>query len=343
MVYNMAPFPFPKIVELREKYTYNIYPFTSNMSPDKKAKPSKKVKEGYISSDDDDDDVDQMTVGCLGLLSPQSPGDGTGERTLATSGGFSKNYREPKNAMKRREQSNQSPVEVSALQKQYDRTRKMQQQAVVVFSQSSAAKSQDLRDIPPAINHLFVVTRARRNKWKEQLQRERQLEKLRPVREEDEEREKLNEYLNDATEHLVGLFKGESDSNETCGPTSEQTLRGTTREKDKSMRTNVDIAPSSTTTDLFNHSVQQNSFKTSRDYSRRNVAKTTLSISPVDSSLVTDKKCVYPVKFSPFPGNRTKLSKKGLLYGKRTETEGQVKREGFISGPPLPHQARTAR
>ena len=72
MVYNMAPFPFPKIVELREKYTYNITPFASNLSPEKKAKSNKKVKEPYISSDEEDDDVDQMAVGCLGLSRAQA-------------------------------------------------------------------------------------------------------------------------------------------------------------------------------------------------------------------------------------------------------------------------------
>jgi len=29
MVYSMAPFPFPQLAELREKYTYNITPFTA--------------------------------------------------------------------------------------------------------------------------------------------------------------------------------------------------------------------------------------------------------------------------------------------------------------------------
>ena len=97
----MAPFPFPKIVELREKYTYNITPFASNLSPEKKAKSNKKVKEPYISSDEEDDDVDQMAVGCLGLLSPQS---------LAIEGAGGKASSETRHKWNRR------PVEVSALQ-----------------------------------------------------------------------------------------------------------------------------------------------------------------------------------------------------------------------------------
>ena len=51
----------------------------------------------------------------------------------------------------------------------------MQQQAVVVFSShENTSKLQDLRVIPPAINHIFVVFRARRNKWEEHLKKERQ-------------------------------------------------------------------------------------------------------------------------------------------------------------------------
>jgi hypothetical protein len=32
-VYSMAPFPFPQLAELREKYTYNITPFPATVKP----------------------------------------------------------------------------------------------------------------------------------------------------------------------------------------------------------------------------------------------------------------------------------------------------------------------
>lgn len=32
-VYSMAPFPFPQLAELREKYTYNITPFPATIKP----------------------------------------------------------------------------------------------------------------------------------------------------------------------------------------------------------------------------------------------------------------------------------------------------------------------
>lgn len=33
-VYSMAPFPFPNLAELREKYTYNITPFHTQLPAD---------------------------------------------------------------------------------------------------------------------------------------------------------------------------------------------------------------------------------------------------------------------------------------------------------------------
>ena len=119
----------------------------------------------------------------------------------------------------------------------------MQQKAVVVFSQSNESKSQDLREISPAINHLFVVTRGRRNKWKEHLQKERQRQdKLHPVTEEEEDRERghvdkhVNEHVNSATEHLVGLFKGAATDD---GPSRD-------RDHEENLVANVDAMQSST-------------------------------------------------------------------------------------------------
>ncbi|XP_046840968.1 TBC1 domain family member 30-like [Xenia sp. Carnegie-2017] len=163
MVYNMAPFPYPKILELREKYMYNIRPL-ANQSLDIEFKI--KTKDGYASSDDEDDEVNQMNVGCLGLLSPHSSQEGRANKVNQTGGyPFGKDFSGSVNQPS-------SLVGVSDLDKEYNRTRKMQQQAVAVFSShENKNKSQDLRDIPPAINHLFVVTRARRNKWKEHLKK----------------------------------------------------------------------------------------------------------------------------------------------------------------------------
>ena len=233
----MAPFPYPKIVELREKYTYNIRPLASNLSPEKKTKSSQKTKQGYISSDDEDDDVNQLNIGCLGLLSPQASLEANEHKVRHTE--YALRARDSGNPTKK----SRPPVGVSDLEKEYNRTRKMQQKAVVVFSQSNESKSQDLREISPAINHLFVVTRARRNKWKEHLQKERQRQdKLHPATEEEEDRERghvdkhVNEHVNSATEHLVGLFKGAATDD---GPSRD-------RDHEENLVANVDAMQSST-------------------------------------------------------------------------------------------------
>ena len=348
----MAPFPYPKIVELREKYTYNIHPLANNLSPDKKAKSSQKTKEGYISSDDEDDDVNQLNVGCLGLLSPQASLEASAHKVRHSSTGYPFQARDSGHMTKK----SRPPVGVSDLEKEYNRTRKMQQQAVVVFSQSNTSKSQDLREISPAINHLFVVTRARRNKWKEHLQKERQRQdKLHPVREEEEDRERgqvdkhVNEHVSNATEHLVGLFRGAATDD---GPSHDHD-----KDHEENLAEDLDITQSLTNQNQFSKSVKSskdtNNFVrdsnpsiglNTRDLSRRKPVKTSLSISPVDPSLVLpDKKCIYPAKFSPFPGTRTKSSKNGLLYSKQVEADPPPKKQSFISGPPMPYQARTNR
>ena len=352
----MAPFPYPKIVELREKYTYNIHPLASNLSPEKKVKSGQKPNDGYVSSDDEDDDVNQMNIGCLGLLSPQGSSEGNPVykvRHSVTYPSPRKNTSNTNNMPKRSRPS----VGVSDLEKEYNRTRKMQQQAVVVFSQTNSSKSQDLREIPPAINHLFVVTRARRNKWKEHLQKERQKhEKLLPVREEEEDRERgnvenrMNEHENDAAQHLVGLFKGAATDDSPSGEQDgafDESLVADLDISQSSSKTPSPKPPSSNDATAFKvvkDSSTTNSLRTTRDANRRKGVKTSLSISPVDPSLVVpDKKCIYPAKFSPFPGTRTKASKNGLLYGKRTETEAPAKKQTFISGPPMPFPARSNR
>ncbi|CAB4032627.1 TBC1 domain family member 30-like [Paramuricea clavata] len=360
MVYSMAPFPFPKIVELREKYTYNIHPLSNNLSPEKRVKFNQKTKNGYISSDDEDDDVSQLHIGCLGILSPKTTSEGSAHK-VRHSGGypFTLNFSKPTNCSDNVPRRSRPPVDVSDLEKEYNRTRKMQQQAVVVFSQSNASKSQDLREIPPAINHLFVVTRARRNKWKEHLQKERQRQdKLLPVHEEEEDWERghvekhANEHVTDAAEHLVGLFKGAT--------TDESPPYDQDRTLEENLEANLDIGVSLTdqntlpkslksskdlnTFKIVRYSNPSNSLKTTRDKSRTKAVKTSLSISSVDPSLVLpDKKCIYPAKFFPFPGTRTKVSNNGLLCSKRTETEQPAKKQSFISGPPMPCQARTNR
>uniref|UniRef100_A0A8C7AN44 TBC1 domain family member 30 n=1 Tax=Neovison vison TaxID=452646 RepID=A0A8C7AN44_NEOVI len=74
-VYSMAPFPFPQLAELREKYTYNITPFPATVKPTSVSGRHGKVRDSDEENDPDDEDAVATAVGCLGpfsgLLAPE--------------------------------------------------------------------------------------------------------------------------------------------------------------------------------------------------------------------------------------------------------------------------------
>lgn len=74
-VYSMAPFPFPQLAELREKYTYNITPFPATMKPTSVSGRHGKIRDSDEENDPDDEDAIANAVGCLGpfsgLLAPE--------------------------------------------------------------------------------------------------------------------------------------------------------------------------------------------------------------------------------------------------------------------------------
>ena len=70
-IYSMAPFPLPHLAELREKYTYNITPFTAAMSTGRRPTPRGKTSMSIFSDDEDwdeDDIVDQ--INCFAGIFP---------------------------------------------------------------------------------------------------------------------------------------------------------------------------------------------------------------------------------------------------------------------------------
>ena len=71
-VYTMAPFPFPHLSELREKYTYNITPFSAAMSTG--GQRSKRGVTSIFSDDDDVIDDEEMleSIGCFTGMLPRS-------------------------------------------------------------------------------------------------------------------------------------------------------------------------------------------------------------------------------------------------------------------------------
>uniref|UniRef100_UPI00398F4B79 TBC1 domain family member 30 n=1 Tax=Pristiophorus japonicus TaxID=55135 RepID=UPI00398F4B79 len=68
-LYSMAPFPFPQLAELREKYTYNINPFPAPVNSSESQLNLSKTKDSDEEIDLDDEDVIASAVGCLGPFS----------------------------------------------------------------------------------------------------------------------------------------------------------------------------------------------------------------------------------------------------------------------------------
>ncbi|XP_018429124.1 PREDICTED: TBC1 domain family member 30 isoform X2 [Nanorana parkeri] len=73
-VYSMAPFPFPQLAELREKYTYNITPFPAPVKSASFSGQPSKMRDSD-EENDEDEDINANSIGCLGpfsgLLGPE--------------------------------------------------------------------------------------------------------------------------------------------------------------------------------------------------------------------------------------------------------------------------------
>ncbi|KAM8974635.1 TBC1 domain family member 30 isoform 1-T1 [Pelodytes ibericus] len=69
IVYSMAPFPFPQLAELREKYTYNITPFPAPVKSASFSGCPSKMGDSDEENDIDEEDINANSVGCLGPFS----------------------------------------------------------------------------------------------------------------------------------------------------------------------------------------------------------------------------------------------------------------------------------
>lgn len=76
-VYTLAPFPFPQMTDLREKYTYNIRPFSNQPTPSKQA--SRIAKSVLYSDEDDMDDDEIRAIACIPGMGPVQAGKGKGQ------------------------------------------------------------------------------------------------------------------------------------------------------------------------------------------------------------------------------------------------------------------------
>ncbi|KAM9771523.1 TBC1 domain family member 30 isoform 1-T2 [Syngnathus typhle] len=171
-VYGMAPFPFPHLAELREKYTYNITPFPTSVKPD---------ASGQESDDEtveaDDQDAVMSALGCLGplggLLAPEiqryhkhlkdqradiaelSPG--------AVGGGARAEHQAAINSMMLERMS----TDIYALKKQYSRIKRRQQQQASQLCirtdkcPATRVLASQLKPSSGVINHLLVGRKPR--------------------------------------------------------------------------------------------------------------------------------------------------------------------------------------
>uniref|UniRef100_A0A3B5QG56 TBC1 domain family member 30 n=1 Tax=Xiphophorus maculatus TaxID=8083 RepID=A0A3B5QG56_XIPMA len=184
-VYSMAPFPFPQLAELREKYTYNITPFPTAAKVNTKVNAS--GPSGWDSEEDadvDDDDSVAAALGCLGplggLLAPElqryqkhlkdqrveqgsiaelSPGAVGG----AATGSGRAEHQAAVNSMMLERMS----TDITALKKQYGRIKRRQQQQAMQLCirtdkcPATQVLASQLNPSSAVINHLLLGRKPR--------------------------------------------------------------------------------------------------------------------------------------------------------------------------------------
>ncbi|XP_056312127.1 TBC1 domain family member 30 isoform X2 [Danio aesculapii] len=179
-VYSMAPFPFPQLAELREKYTYNITPFPAPVRAN-----SSLALHGWESDDDadmDDEDSIVTALGCLGplggLLAPEIQryqrhlkdqraeqscnGSNMAELSPGAVGAGRAEHQAAINSMMLERMS----TDISALKKQYSRIKQKQQQQaglLYIHTDKCPATSVLASQIGPSpvVNHLLLGRRPR--------------------------------------------------------------------------------------------------------------------------------------------------------------------------------------
>ncbi|KAM5287695.1 TBC1 domain family member 30 isoform 2-T2 [Ctenodactylus gundi] len=145
-VYSMAPFPFPQLAELREKYTYNITPFPATVKPSSVSGRHGKVRDSDEENDPDDEDAVANAVGCLGPFSgflvpelqknqkqvkePNEEQSLRSNNIAELSPGAINSCRSEYHAAFNSMMTERMTTDINALKRQYSRMRKKQQQQV---------------------------------------------------------------------------------------------------------------------------------------------------------------------------------------------------------------------
>lgn len=160
-VYSMAPFPFPQLAELREKYTYNITPFPATIKPTSVSGRHSKARDSDDENGPDDEDAVASAVGCLGplsgLLAPELQKyqkqikEATEEQTLRSnniaelSPGAINSCRSEYHAAFNSMMMERMTTDINALKRQYSRIKKKQQQQLhQVYIRAGSKEEQDL-------------------------------------------------------------------------------------------------------------------------------------------------------------------------------------------------------
>ncbi|KAK3102803.1 hypothetical protein FSP39_014026 [Pinctada imbricata] len=156
-IYNCAPFPMQQLPELREKYTYNIRPFTSAASGNKKST----LLGNMLPSDEDDlDEEDLEAITCFTGIMPGQVGsgknrDGEGNGSMADISmvgpgaygmGSDSNIAAHASAL-----SERMSTDISSLKKQYHRLKQRQNQAHIIIAAASAKRQARVKAIVPKI------------------------------------------------------------------------------------------------------------------------------------------------------------------------------------------------
>ncbi|XP_045685828.1 TBC1 domain family member 30 isoform X2 [Phyllostomus hastatus] len=176
-VYSMAPFPFPQLAELREKYTYNITPFPATVKPTSISGRHGKVRDSDEENDPDDEDAIANAVGCLGpfsgLLAPElqkyqkqvkEPNEEQSLRSnniAELSPGAINSCRSEYHAAFNSMMMERMTTDISALKRQYSRIKKKQQQQVhQVYIRADKGPVTSILpsqvNNSPVINHLLL-------------------------------------------------------------------------------------------------------------------------------------------------------------------------------------------
>ncbi|XP_076776468.1 TBC1 domain family member 30 isoform X4 [Arvicanthis niloticus] len=176
-VYSMAPFPFPQLAELREKYTYNITPFPATIKPTAVSGRHSKARDSDDENGPDDEDAVASAVGCLGplsgLLAPELQKyqkqikEVTEEQTLRSnniaelSPGAINSCRSEYHAAFNSMMMERMTTDINALKRQYSRIKKKQQQQLhQVYIRADKGPVTSIlpsqANSSPVINHLLL-------------------------------------------------------------------------------------------------------------------------------------------------------------------------------------------